>query len=145
MKAISSTVKESQHSGETLGGSKSKAPAPSSPNLFFYPHLRPTLAKKSASTCKIRKDRLQKYPKRRSHQEPESCCRRGKSMLTAATPPAVDHHSSSSSSRSSSPSPHTVSCSLLQHRSSHKTVCCKCKRCRPQQRLHWLFQKLTPL
>lgn len=39
-----------------------KAPAPIYPNLFSHPHLRPTLAKKSASTCRIRKDGLQKYP-----------------------------------------------------------------------------------
>lgn len=59
--------------------------------LFFFTHTwdPPWQKKKSASTCKIRKDRLQKYPKRRSHQETE-CCVRGKSALTAAMAPAVD-------------------------------------------------------
>lgn len=119
-----------------------KPPLPfSQPFLLPTPETHPG-KNKSASTCKIRKDCLQKYPKCRSHQETE-CCVRGKCALTA---PAVDHRSSSS--RSSSP--YLTSSLLLCCSTGHYTKlctvcgCCKCKRCRPQQRLRWLFQKLTP-
>lgn len=123
-----------------------KSHPPCFPNLFFYPHLRPTLAKKSASTCKIRKDRLQKYPKRRSHQETE-CCVSAKSALLAATAPAVDHHSSSSRSSSPSLTLSLLHCCCTGHCTKLCAVRgrCKCKRCRPQQRLQLLFQRLTPL
>ncbi len=122
---------------------------PPFPQPFLLPTPETHPGKKSASTCKIRKDRLQKYPKRRSHQETECCVREGKCALTGATPPAVDHRSSSSSSRSSAPSltPSLLLCGSAGHSTKLCAVrgCCKCKRCTPQQRLQWLFQKLTPL
>lgn len=108
-----------------------KAPAPIYPNLFSHPHLRPTLAKKSASTCRIRKDGLQKYPQMQE----------------------------SSRNRAPLPPPFLLLLFLLllllsflshfpsffffwQHGSLNEK---KCKCCRPRQRLRHLFQRVTPL
>ena len=125
--------RESQRFEETLRGSKSKSPHPPhppfSPNLFSHPHLSPTLAKKSASTCRIRKDGLQKYPQTQESSRNRAPLPPPSLLLLLLLLFSFRSH---------------LSFIFFFYNTGHCTKKKKCKCCRPRQRLRRLFQRVTP-
>lgn len=114
-------------------------PVLSQPFLLPAPETHP--GKKSAPTCKIRKDRLQKYPqtqkssRNRVLREEEEECADG-CFGTSCRPPLLLLALLFS-----------FACTFsLSLQDGHYTTRghWKCKSCRPQQRLQWLLQKMTP-
>lgn len=116
-------------------------PILSQPFLLPAPEAHP--GKKSAPTCKIRKDRLQKYPQTqkssrnrvlREEEEEEECA--DGCFGTSCRPPLLLLALLFS-----------FACTFsLSLQDGHYTTRghWKCKSCRPQQRLQWLLQKMTP-